>query len=52
MGLSGLGYLFRQSAGDFDTQRAFGTSVVAATISVVCFTLSLRAERAVAERWR
>lgn len=52
MGQSGLGYLFRQSAGDFDTERAFGTSVVATAISVICFTLSLRAERTIARRWR
>ncbi|AJE46665.1 ABC transporter permease [Plastorhodobacter daqingensis] len=52
MGQSGLGYLFRQSAGDFDTERAFGTSVVATMISVISFTLSLQAERRVSARWR
>ncbi|TWF47408.1 NitT/TauT family transport system permease protein [Neorhizobium alkalisoli] len=52
MGQSGLGYLFRQAAGDFDMERAFGTSVIATVVSVVTFTLSQRAERAVNTRWR
>lgn len=52
MGTSGLGYLFRESANDFDTSRAFGTSVVATVISVICFTTASIAERHVNERWR
>ena len=52
MGQSGLGYVFRTAAEDFSTERAFGTSVVATAVSVVTFTLSLRAERIVNERWR
>ncbi|MEF2070095.1 ABC transporter permease [Consotaella aegiceratis] len=52
MGTSGLGYLFRAAATDFNTERAFGTSVVATVISVICFGAALSAERAVNERWR
>jgi NitT/TauT family transport system permease protein len=52
MGQSGLGYMFRAAAGDFATERAFGTSVIATAVSVITFTLTLRAERAVNERWR
>jgi ABC-type nitrate/sulfonate/bicarbonate transport system permease component len=51
MGSSGLGYLFRSAATDFQTDRAFGTSVVATVISVICFTSALAAERAVNEKW-
>jgi NitT/TauT family transport system permease protein len=52
MGQSGLGYLFRAAADSFDTDRAFGTSVIATAVSVLTFTLSQRAERAVGKRWR
>lgn len=52
MGQSGLGYMFRAAAGDFATERAFGTSVIATIVSVITFTLSQRAERVVNERWR
>lgn len=51
MGQSGLGYMFRAAAGDFDTERAFGTSVVATVVSVITFTLSQRAEQSVRKRW-
>lgn len=51
MGTTGLGSLFRQSASDFQTDRAFGTSVVATAISVLCFTLATLAERRVNARW-
>ncbi|NIZ10582.1 ABC transporter permease [Pseudooceanicola sp. HF7] len=51
MGTSGLGYMFRQSAADFQTDRAFGTSVVATAISVLCFTLATLAEKRVNARW-
>ncbi|MCX5495525.1 ABC transporter permease subunit [Kaistia dalseonensis] len=51
MGTSGLGYLFRSAASNFQTDRAFGTSVVATIISVICFGLALSAERAVLKRW-
>lgn len=52
MGQSGLGYMFRAAAGDFAMERAFGTSVIATAVSVITFTLSQRAERAVDARWR
>lgn len=52
MGSSGLGYLFRSAASDFQTERAFGTSVVATVISVLCFTAALGAERRVNNRWK
>ena len=52
MGSSGLGYLFRAAATDFQTERAFGTSAVATVISVLCFTAALAAERRVNEKWK
>jgi ABC-type nitrate/sulfonate/bicarbonate transport system permease component len=52
MGQSGLGYLFRAAATDFNTERAFGTSVVATVISVLCFSAALSAERRVNDRWK
>jgi len=52
MGMSGLGYLFRTAATDFDTARAFGTSAVATVISVVCFSAATAAEARVNARWR
>ncbi|AYM19969.1 ABC transporter permease [Agrobacterium tumefaciens] len=52
MGQAGLGYLFHQAAGDFDMERAFGTSVIATVVSVVTFTLSQRAERVINTRWK
>lgn len=51
MGTSGLGWMFRASAEDFDTERALGTSVVATIVSVLVFSGALAAERAVARRW-
>jgi ABC-type nitrate/sulfonate/bicarbonate transport system permease component len=52
MGTSGLGHMFRAAATDFQTDRAFGTSVIATITSVICFTASTVAERRVNERWR
>ncbi|EJJ29828.1 ABC transporter permease [Rhizobium sp. CF142] len=52
MGTSGLGHMFRTAATDFQTERAFGTSLVATVISVICFTGSTVAERRVNEKWR
>jgi len=52
MGSSGLGYLFRASATDFDTARAFGTSLIATVISVLCFTAATFGETRVNARWR
>jgi len=51
MGTSGLGYMFRAAATDFQTDRALGTSVVATVISVLCFLGSTTAERRVREKW-
>jgi NitT/TauT family transport system permease protein len=51
MGSSGLGFLFRSAAEDFGTERALGTSVVATIVSVLLFSATLAAERAVARRW-
>lgn len=52
LGRSGLGHLFRQAATEFSTDRAFGTSLVATAVSVLCFTTAIAAERRVLERWR
>ncbi len=52
MGTFGLGHLFRAAMADFDSNRAFGTSLVATLVSVACFGLSSLAERHVTERWR
>lgn len=52
MGKSGLGFLFRQSATEFSTERAFGTSVIATVISVICFTSAIAAEKIVNEKWK
>jgi len=51
MGTSGLGHLFRQSAADFQMARAFGTSVIATAISVICFTTATVAEKRINDRW-
>ncbi len=52
MGTAGLGNMFRAAATDFQTDRAFGASVVATIISAICFTASTVAERRVCEKWR
>lgn len=52
MGTAGLGYMFRASLANFDSNRAFGTSLVATVVSVVCFSLASLAERRVNDRWR
>jgi NitT/TauT family transport system permease protein len=52
MGKSGLGYLFRSAAADFQTERAFGTSVIATVISVICFSSALAAEKYINDRWK
>jgi len=52
MGSSGLGFLFRQSATEFATERAFGTSVIATVISVVCFTSAVAAEKFINDKWK
>jgi ABC-type nitrate/sulfonate/bicarbonate transport system permease component len=52
MGTAGLGHMFRVAMTNFDTNRAFGTSLVATIVSVVCFGLASLAERHVNDRWR
>jgi ABC-type nitrate/sulfonate/bicarbonate transport system permease component len=52
MSASGLGHMFRAAMTNFDTNRAFGTSLVATVVSVVCFNLASLAERQVNDRWR
>lgn len=52
MGTGGLGALFHATALSFHTERAFGCSLVAMTISIGCFALASRAEQAVLRRWR
>lgn len=52
MGTTGLGYMFRDAAAKFDTDRALGTSLVATVISVIVFALMLAAERRVNARWK
>ncbi len=51
MGTDGLGYMFRKAAGEFDTERALATSLIATITSVACFGLALSAERRVLRRW-
>ena len=51
MGTSGLGYLFAQTKADFQTERAFGTSVVATVISATAFLVAGWVEKRVRERY-
>jgi ABC-type nitrate/sulfonate/bicarbonate transport system permease component len=51
MGTSGLGYLFAQTKADFQTERAFGTSVVATVISATAFLLAGWIEKRVRDRF-
>lgn len=52
MGTTGLGYMFRDAAAKFNTDRALGTSLVATIISVAVFALMLGAERRINARWK
>jgi ABC-type nitrate/sulfonate/bicarbonate transport system permease component len=52
MGAAGLGHMFRAAMANFDTNRAFGTSLVATVVSVICFSLASLAERRVNDKWR
>ena len=47
MGTSGLGYLFAKTNDEFQTEQAFGTSVIATVISVTAFLLTSYVERRV-----
>ena len=51
MGTTGLGYLFAVTKQEFQTERAFGTSVVATAISVAAFLLATFIERRVRKRF-
>lgn len=52
MGTSGLGFMFREAAGRFAMERAFGTSIIATVTAVVVFGLAMAAERRVEARWK
>jgi NitT/TauT family transport system permease protein len=52
MGQSGMGYMFRQAATQFNTERTFGTSLIATIVSVLCFTSATIAERGINAIWR
>lgn len=47
MGTSGLGFLFAKTNDEFQTEQAFGTSIVATAISVAAFLLASFVERRV-----
>ena len=47
MGTAGLGYLFAKTNDEFQTEQAFGTSVIATVISVTAFLLTSYVERRV-----
>ena len=51
MGTSGLGYLFAKTNDEFQTEQAFGTSIVATAISVAAFLLASFVERRVRTRF-
>jgi ABC-type nitrate/sulfonate/bicarbonate transport system permease component len=51
MGTSGLGYLFAKTKSDFQTEQAFGTSVVATVISATAFLAAGWVEKRVRERY-
>ncbi|MGL3608050.1 ABC transporter permease [Rhizobium sp. G187] len=52
IGKSGFGYLFRQAASAFETDRAFGTSAIATVISIMVFGLVTRLERRILRLWQ
>ncbi|NDH61372.1 MAG: ABC transporter permease subunit [Alphaproteobacteria bacterium] len=51
MGTSGLGYLFAKTKSDFQTEQAFGASVVATVISATAFLLAGLVEKRVRARY-
>jgi NitT/TauT family transport system permease protein len=51
MGTAGLGYLFAKTKSDFQTEQAFGASVVATVISATAFLLAGLIERRIRERY-
>lgn len=52
MGTSGLGFMFREAAGRFAMERAFGTSIIATITAVIVFSLVMAAERRVDALWK
>lgn len=51
MGTTGLGYLFAKTKSDFQTEQAFGASLVATVISAVAFLAAGWVEKKVRERY-
>ena len=51
MGTTGLGYLFAKTKADFQTEQAFGASLVATVISAVAFLAAGWVEKKVRERY-
>ncbi|MBS0522511.1 MAG: ABC transporter permease subunit [Proteobacteria bacterium] len=51
MGTTGLGYLFAKTKADFQTERAFGASLVATVISASAFLAAGWVEKKVRERY-
>jgi NitT/TauT family transport system permease protein len=52
IGKSGFGFMFRQAASTFDTDRAFGASLVATAISIITFGLTQKVQAKVLSRWK
>jgi NitT/TauT family transport system permease protein len=52
MGTAGLGHMFRTAMANFQTERAYGASLIATVVSVLCFTAATAMERRVNERWK
>ena len=51
MGTTGLGYLFAKTKSDFQTEQAFGASLVATVISAAAFLAAGWVEKKVSERY-
>jgi NitT/TauT family transport system permease protein len=51
MGTPGLGSMVHDSMNAFESARAIGASILAATLSLLCFGLATKAEAAVRARW-
>ena len=51
MGTTGLGYLFAKTKADFQTEQAFGASLVATVISAAAFLAAGWVEKKVRERY-
>jgi ABC-type nitrate/sulfonate/bicarbonate transport system permease component len=51
MATPGLGTMIHDAMAEFDSDRAIGGSLVAATLSLLCFGLASKAEAAIRSRW-